>query len=360
METRITYRQVIDRLQESHLTHTTLSLPGGARIVITERGGRILGPFLTVDGTSMMWLSESFAAAEAFQAFLDAEDWNLGGERVRVGPELQYSVPDRSRFWETYTLSAEDDPGRYVLSAAGTGGAWRLSKDMVLDVYPSRGRKRLHMDRLISEAADPLRELVVYRELMDGVVYAGYDHRITLEEPESDGIVSHAWDLVQINVGGVLVIPVLPPIEYSDYYEPLEAGTQVRTQHHLCLKITADRKFKRGFKAPHILGRVGYFNQLGPDQACLLVRTFYSNPSSSYLDEPYRSPGCRGDSLQVYQDDGALGAFAEIECIGETVGGNMGRSTTTDAMLLWCYMGAPAKVGRIAKHLIGLDPVENS
>lgn len=355
MNHRITFQQVVDRLQENDLPHTILQLQNEARLVISERGGRIFGPFLSEAGESILWMNGAFAKADTFQAFLAAGDWNFGGERVRIGPELQYAVPDRTRFWETYTLSPQDDPGQYQLSPAGLDGVWRLSKDMVLEAYPAHGKKLLHLDRLIRDTANPLRDLSSYPDLMHGVRYMGYEHSLTLSESDQDRLMSHSWNLIQINPGGTLWMPVTPALEYTNYYEPVDANFQTISASAVRLKISGNRKYKVGYKAAHLFGRVAYFNNLDPGNAYLIIRNFYSNPSSPYLDEPYHAPGRRGDSLQVYQDDGQLGGFAEIECIGQAIGGQTGKSTMTDLMTFWCYVGAPHNLKQLAWHLLGND-----
>jgi len=359
MNSALTFRVVSKALESAGLAHGVLDLGAGARAIVVERGGRILGPFLADDEPSLLWLNDVLLSTERLRSFLGADDWNLGGERVRIGPELQYAVPDRSRFWESYAMSPEDDPGRYSLKVDARGRAWRLDKDMILDVYPAGGTKSLRMERLVRKAADPLRELSVFPDLVREVRYAGYEHRITIREPVADGVVSHAWNLIQVWPGGSVWIPVLPLAQYTDYYDPVQTAVEIRTPTHAGLRITGDRMFKRGYRSAHVLGRVGYLGRYGDGQAYLLVRNFYNNPSYRYLDEPFAKPGWRGDSVQVYQDDGALGGFAEIECIGEDVDATVGKSEVTDSMMLWCYAGPIASVGEIAAHLIGWNPIES-
>jgi hypothetical protein len=356
MNNRITYHQVITRFEKNDIHHVTLLLNRGVRIIISQRGGRIFGPFLNEDDESLMWTNGAFASPDAFRDFLDAGDWNLGGERVYLGPELQYSVPDRKRFWETYKLSPQVDPGNYEMSVDDSESECRLHQNMVLDVYPEGGQKELSITRVITSAPDPLRNLSNYANLIDRVIYCGYDHSLTLSESENDGLISQTWDLVQINPGGTIFIPTLPTIEYTDYYEPVDETWQTIGPNHVQVKITGDRMFKLGYKSPHIYGRAGYFNLPDSNNACLIVRNFYNNSSSPYLDEPYHAPGRKGDSLQIYQDDGALGGFAEIECIGQAIGGSTNRSIITDHISLWCYVGVPEKIRRITHHLVGVMP----
>jgi hypothetical protein len=177
-----------------------------------------------------------------------------------------------------------------------------------------------------------------------------------LTEKKHNSLISQTWDLAQINPGGLLMIPALPDVEVTSYYDPVDETYQVVGEHQVCLRITGDHMFKMGYKAPHIFGRAGYFNHLADNCAYLIVRHYYNHPSTLYLDEPFDKPGCKGDSLQVYQDDGALGGFAEIECIGQPVGGKSHRSTVTDDISLSFYIGPTEKVARITEHLVGVSP----
>ncbi|MCD4671683.1 MAG: hypothetical protein K8R77_03375 [Anaerolineaceae bacterium] len=327
-----------------------------ARIIISQRGGRIFGPFMGQVDESLLWTNSAFADAETFRAFLDAGDWNLGGERVYIGPELQYSVPDRKKFWDSYTLSPQVDPGNYELLMDDATGQCKLQQDMLLNAYPGDEKKALNLTRELRPAADPLRNLSNYANLIDGVAYCGYEQSLTLGEEENDGLISQTWDLTQINPGGTIFIPALPTIAPTDYYGPVDETWQTIESHYVRVNITGDKMFKLGYRAPQIYGRAAYFNVLSVDKACLIVRNFYNNPTSPYLDEPYHSLGCKGDSLQIYQDDGALGGFAEIECIGQAIGGFTDRSAVTDNISLWCYVGTPENIRQITYHLVGVMP----
>ena len=101
--------------------------------------------------------------------------------------------------------------------------------------------------------------------------------------------------------------------------------------------------------------RLAYFNHLDDGLAYLIVRDFFNNPSAAYIEEPAHLPGCRGHSVHVYNDDGKLGGFGEVECNGQTIGGVTGRSASTDQLALWLYVGTANKVREIALHLLGIE-----
>lgn len=355
MSHKITYRQVIKRLKENGLPYAALTLQNDVSIIISQRGGRIFGPFLSQESESIFWINSVFAQLDSFKEFLNSGDWNLGGDRIWIAPEIQYSVRDRTDYWGTIHWPEQVDPGQYVLGQPKPD-QWRLSQDMTLEAYNlAYGQKELHLERLIQRVEDPLRNLSGYRDLMGGVLFAGYEQVVSLSESKLDDIMSEAWSLIQLNPGGVLLIPASPRVEVTNYYEPIDESLQTVHPDHVRLKITGDRQYKVGYKAAHVFGRLAYFNHFDDGRAYLIIRTFFNNPSVPYIEEPAHLPGCRGHSVHVYNDGGDFGGFGELECNAQTIGGVTGRSSSTDQLLLWLYVGAADKVKKIALHLLGIE-----
>jgi hypothetical protein len=354
MNSRITFQQVVDRLEENQIAYGLMTLQEGVTLVISQRGGRILGPFLTRESESLFWINRAFAEAEAFRAFLRSGSWNLGGDRIWIAPEIQYHVPDRSDFWGSVFWPEQVDPGHYTLEQPRPG-EWRLAQEMTLKAYNlAAGQKELHLERRIGKVEDPLRNVSDYQALMEGVLFAGYEQVVTLSERKRDDIVSEAWSLTQLNPGGELIIPCTPRVEYTDYYQPIDGELQSFQTNHVRLKITGNRQYKVGYKAAHVFGRLAYYHQLDDGRAYLIVRNFFNNPSAPYAEEPDHTPGCRGHSIHVYNDDGNAGGFGELECNAQTIGGETARSSSTDHLVLWLYVGAPRSIQEIGLQLLGV------
>ena len=355
MNPKISYQQVVARLEENNLPFGELTLQNDVTIIVSRHGGRIFGPFLSKDSESIFWTHDAFAKPDTFKEFLRSGNWNIGGDRMWIAPEIQYHVPDRNDFWGSVFWPEQVDPGTYSLEQPESG-QWRLSQDMTLQAYNlASGQKELCLERLIRQVEDPLRNVTGYPDLVDGVLFAGYEQVVTLSERKRDDIVSEAWSLTQLNPGGVLVIPASPRVEYTDYYEPVDESLQTIHQDHVRLQITGNRQYKVGYKSAHVFGRLAYYNHLDDDQAYLIVRNFFNNPSVPYAEEPDHSPGCRGHSIHVYNDDGNAGGFGELECNLQTIGGDTGRSSSRDHLVLWLYVGAPDKVKEIGLHLLGVE-----
>ncbi len=208
---------------------------------------------------------------------------------------------------------------------------------------------------MIRPAADPLRKLDCYDDLVKDVLFAGYEQVITIREEEADDKVTEVWSLIQLNPGGVLLIPASPRVEYSDYYEPIDESLQTIYPDHVRLKITGDRRYKVGYRAAQVFGRLGYYNQLEDGRAYLAVRNFFNNPTVPYGEEPAGAPGRQGHSIHVYNDDGNFGGFGEMEVNGQTIGGETGNSSVTDHLVLWFYVGAEEQVKEVAVHLLGVE-----
>ncbi|MBC8450115.1 MAG: hypothetical protein H8D78_20475 [Chloroflexi bacterium] len=354
MNDKITRHQIIARLEENDILYGLLPLQNDVSIVISQRGGRIFGPFLSPDDEGIFWMNRAFARPDSFKEFLESGSWNLGGSRIWIAPEIQYGVRDRSNFWGSVFWPPQVDPGNYVLEQPQPG-RYRLSQDITLEAYNlASGRKELHLERVIRQAEDPLRNLSAYEDLIAGVLFAGYEQIVSLSESTLDDIMSEAWNLVQLNPGGVLVIPASPGVEFVDYYAPV-GDLQAIHADHVRLQLTGRQQYKVGYKAAHVFGRMGYFNHLDDGRAYLVLRNFFNNPSVPYAEEPDHTPGCRGHSIHVYNDGGEFGGFAEMECNLQTIGGETGRSASTDQMLLWLYVGAEEKVKTIALHLLGIE-----
>jgi hypothetical protein len=343
------------RLTDNGLRYGVLELQGGASALVLERGGRVLGPFLDAQAGPHFWLSPAAGDDAAFARFLAAGEWNVGGDRIWIAPEIQYSVADRRDFWGTIALPPQMDPGAWALEEPAPG-VWRLCQSLTLAAHNlAAGEKTLTVDRLLRAAPDPLACTRNYAALTDGVAYAGYEQEITLRETQRDAILSQAWNVVQLPPGGRILVPTVPDAEVTDYMEPVDAKHLARGPHWLSFSITGQRRYKAGVRATHHFGRLAYVHPGEDGRAWLAVRSFFNNPSRPYAEEPPDRPGVRGDSIHVYNDGGDFGGFGEMECHGQTIGGATGVSASTDTLSLWLYAGPPDRIAAIARALLGAE-----
>ena len=354
-EPQITFQDVVSRFDENDLEYVVLPLQGEAVIVVSEYGGRILGPFPSKTEPGIYWINPIFGDKDAFKEFISAKEWNVGGDRIWIAPEIQYNVPDRGAFWESYSIPPAVDPGNYQIRMTDQGNC-TLSQSMVLEAYNiGKGKKELLVERTISKAANPIRFLSKKEELMREVTYIGYQQQVDLSETKADDLMTEIWDLVQLKAEGRMIIPSSPLLEYIDYFDPMPEDYHRSGINYNEFRITGKKQYKVGLKAAHILGRPSYFSQLPDGRAYLVICNFFNNPSSVYSEEPPALVGKKGQSIHIYNDDGSYGGFAELECNGQTIGGSTGRSTTSDQLVFWIYIGQEEQVKQIAQHLLGVS-----
>jgi hypothetical protein len=359
-----TARTVVARLTEKGIPFETLPVGVGATIIVSSYGARVYGPFFG-DGPSRNWMPDAFADAASFSALLESGFWNVGGERIWIGPEIAFMIPDRSDYWGSYSMPPSMDPGVHTISRAGDTVLLRRSMTLESFVEP-RGTTVVDVEIRIRAAAHPLRHLrgAHAPALAPRVAFAGYSSEVTLRHTAPLPIAAESWNLNQIHAGGVALVSTAPEPQVTDYYEPV-GSLMAPAAGGMAVRITGADRFKIGFAAPHALGRVGYFTPVADGIATLLVRNSLSDPSAEYSEEPDFAPAERGDPLHIYNDDGGLGGFAELEARGRPVEASPPTHNAPDAgspagsvdtVTSWWFTGDVEPVSTLARSLTGIDP----
>ena len=345
--------QIICRLEENNLVYRIVELHNSSCVIVTERGGRIFGPFENKKSPGIFWINSAFSDADNFKAFLTSNNWNIGGDRIWVAPEIPFFTKNRRDFFSTTSPQSALDPGQYILKDA-LGGV-RLSQHVKLKVYESiLTEKKFYIDRLVRPISNPLHSLSQYNKLMLNVTFCGYQQLVTLvDESPQDPMYLEAWNLSQVKSGGKVYIPFNGVFEYVNYYEQIDDNIQTKQKGCIVLSATGKRRFKVGYPSAIVTGRLAYLFPLDEERYCLYIKNFNNNPSSVYCCEPFDQPGETGCSLFVYNDNGELGGFAELENTFQTVGGDTQLTKTTDYVENWFYFGDRENLIDIANTFIG-------
>jgi hypothetical protein len=328
---------VKQRLSEQAVGFEELEIAEGCRVVVTARGGCVLGPFWGREGEGLLWVEPSFGSREGFARLVADGAWDLGGERVRIAPDGGSGAC----------------LGAHHVAAGGLGV--RLRQDLVLEAkVVAAGRKHLSLERAVRPCPDPLRSRDDRRSLGRAVRYAGYEQEVTLLEASRDGVASEARVSVRLHPGGTLVVPTIGEAEYRDGCGPVGPEHQTVEPGCVRLRLTGDRRFRVAYKAGCIWGRMGYLFLTPGGQAALLVRSFFANPCAAYADDQPASAGARGFPLHVRSGGAEAAGLAEFECSGEPVGGAEGRSEATNLFKMWTWVGEPDRLADIARALLGV------
>lgn len=340
-------RELLRKLDENRIPYAVLEISEDAQIVAVQRGGRIFGPFRGEEAEGLFWISEKLEDKGQASELLGGSDWNVGGDRLWFGPEIRYSVRDRERFWETLHTPEEIDPGHYKLSGNGT----RVQLCQRIEMKRADGKGgavKLDVSRNIAAAGNPLRELEEYGKLMENVRFCGYSQRVCLA---GEGESVEAWNLLQVNAGGNIYVPMYCPEAGEDYYEPAAEYEKV-LEKGVLLRATGRNRYKVGYRAASVTGRLGYACEW-EGKPCLLIRNFPNDPAGLYEEEPPLKPGVHGFSVHVYNDSGSSGGFAEIECTLPAVLGSSGRDRSDDMISTWIFTGDISALEHIARTLLG-------
>lgn len=349
-------RQDVERrLTEAGLHWHRLDLDGDWSVIVSAYGGRIYGPFAGAKEESANWIPEAFTSEAGFAHFLRSNPWNVGGERIWIGPEIRYMIPDRSNYWGSYQLPPAMDPGQHSLQVLPDRVQLVSAFDLTSFLAPL-GVVHLSIETTVRAAANPLRRLPEFDTRWASISYSGYTSEVHARQTGDQAILSESWNLNQVPAGGVALIPATPNAEVTDYYEPVNACLS-RPTGGLAVELSGAQRFKIGVKAAQVFGRVGHIRRTSaaPDGFTLLVRSFANDPSAEYTEEPDFSPGVRGDSVHLYNDDGALGGFAELEARGRTLGDEAGHTRSIDQFSTWCFRGSIAQLSAVAKALLGME-----
>jgi hypothetical protein len=361
MSGRTTYQDIIQRLSEHRIGHAVVGLQDGVTVVVSQLGGRIFGPFIPGLDWGLMWTSPVFGDAVRFEVAVRDREWNLGGDRVWVAPAVQFLLPERPAEpgVAQYEPPPAMDPGYFSLSQASgqpDGAAWTLSQAMTLEATNlASGLKTLRIERTIRPIANPLEASSHCDELMDGVLFAGYDQEISLSEARSDHILSAWWSAFNVTPGGEALVALTPGAEYDDHGAPAPPTHHTFTARAARVRMTGEHSFAIGYRAPYVVGRIAYLNTLGDNYSYLIVRSFFSDPSGPYLEEPPHEPGVCGSSTFVASRIAIDDCAGELSCQGAAIGGETGRSRAVDRVPMWLFAGVTARIRDIGSILLGLD-----
>ncbi len=350
--------EVVQRLQENHLPFLELPLHDGSKVIVMERGARILGPFLPT-GESLLWLNPIWKDKISFRESITNNEWNVGGERIWIAPEMQFCIKDRSNLLESYQLPFAMDPGEYRIFK-NEAGFPTVHTDMLLDAYNlASGSVQISVDRLIRPAPNPLRRLHTYTNVMQQIHYSGYVHEIKLKLPSQSDIFCETWDVMQVKQGGTAFLALPETTQQSWYYTPLDAGCTYRQGTLWTIGMEKENKYKVGIHSANYGGRVAYlFKTEERGIWSLMVRNHLVDPSGYYTEEPFTSVGENGYALHFYNSGDAGLPFGEIECNGQAIGGDSRNTTSHDQMATWFFLGSLDRLQEIARTLLPLSKTQ--
>jgi hypothetical protein len=260
-------------------------------VSISPEHGRVLG--IEISGRQALWQP---AASDG--------GWNLGGERLWIGPEVDW-------FWQRvgkpdfalYQVPSDLNPDRWTVTRRDADSC-RSEIEVSLHCAHRDARVRLGISRTF--------ELIPTSGIESR---GGLAFRISTTLKILDGTAGQTvdlWSILQVPFGGSMMIPTVGSPAVRDHFAPCPASEHTSSPGLLELKIGGPAMFKVGL-APHAsTGRLAYARAIGSDWL-VLERSFPLHPALRYCDSPMDLPDTQGDALQFFNDGGSFGCFGEME-----------------------------------------------
>ena len=186
--------------------------------------------------------------------------------------------------------------------------------------------------------------------------YAGYSQQVTLrwlDEPISEPPAIGLWNLIQLPVGGQMLVPLYAPATPQKCFGDLPGQSMLFEDRLLRINVDFSGSHKISLKAASLCGRAGYvYNREG--RWALVVRNFTVNPSGQYVDVQSHAPEDFGYAFQMCRvDDAAYGSFCELEYHAPALGSPPLRTESEDVSQVWAFRGRPDAIDRVARKLLG-------
>jgi len=258
----------------------------GCRILVSERGARILGIFME-DFPNPLWVNPELD--EAFSS----GDWNIGGLRLWISPERNFFYR-RPEVFEEWFCPEGIDPGKYRVARIEVD---RVALEGEISAYDNLTKSQLNAQ--------------VYREFRLAEAKRGYVRLRITEAMLGDypGRVN-PWILAQVPVGyggaGTVLVPVKRGAEPIHYFTEIPKDRLKVSADHISFKIDGEYVSKLGVKPEDLktpnLGEIAYVARVGRGLWSALILRSHHIPSSQEdcLDVPKRDPNLPRAAVQSY------------------------------------------------------------
>jgi hypothetical protein len=309
-----TNKDLIDAL-EGHTRNLVFGTSDGPQLIITpELSARVLGASFDGDtGENLMWVNDSILDGSYW-----AEKpyyWNAGGYRTWIAPEDLFFLDENNEWFVPASL----DPAPYRITEQSDYSV-TLEADVNLKTNIDKYYKTIIRRRISLLTETPYD----VGTLPEDVKYMGIDlmHSLTNNSEEFIGVdlpYICLWNLLQINPSGTTLVPLVegydPKTAYREYFDPL-GDRLVVSNDIISVKIDGEYRSKIGIRPEACKSGIAFLRDNHDNTGILFVMLLSIDPNGIYVDKPWGTESDYGDAIELYNDDGNMGGFAEIECHG--------------------------------------------
>lgn len=316
---------------DSHEQPVIWSTPRG-RISLLPSRGRVLQ--IEAAGQSCLWNPPQVTAA-----------WNLGGERLWVGPEPAWFWKQTARVdFEQYQVPPGLDPDRWSVTTV-SADACEATLPLDLRCHHEDRHLRLEIRRRF--------ELLNEEVLALRAAAAGFAVTTTLEiKSGTPGQPADLWSVIQVPVGGDMLMPLVGPGRARDYFDPCPPGEMDEAGGCLSLRIGGSAMFKIGVGPDRVAGRIAYVRPVG-ERWLVLERSFPVHAALPYCDAPLDAQGTQGDAAQFFNDGAKFGVFGEMEHRSPAIWCGSGPQSITETTVTTAALFDPRGLAAWQEEFLG-------
>ena len=347
-----TNKDLLDGLGE-HTQKLVIGSSDEPQIIITpELSARVLGAsFNGENGENLMWVNETILDGSYWAK--KPYFWNAGGYRTWIAPEDLFFLDENNEWFVPVSL----DPASFRIVDQNSSGA-TFEADVNLKTNIGKYYKTTIRRRISLLTSPPS----VIESLPEGVKYMGIDllHSLTNRSEEvigEDLPYVCLWNMLQINPSGTTLVPLTagsdPGSAYREYFDPL-GDRLVISNNIISVKIDGMYRSKIGVRPEACRSGIAFLRDNQDNNGVLFVLLFTVDPDGIYVDKPWGIQSDYGDAIELYNDNGDMGGFTEIECHGPAK--KLGRGETqSHKVSLHIFGGLIPELKKIGSILLEAD-----
>jgi hypothetical protein len=299
------------------------SRDGSGELIVAPSRGRVLRA--NAHGENGFWTNPDTTT-----------DWNLGGDRLWLAPESSWH-------WKTI---AEPDFSQYEIPRAMDPGGWRIT-DVGSGYVSIRHAIALNHRRSNDELRAVVRRVFTLVDLEGdkrrlGAIADRTDNSLEVIDGRPGQVVG-IWSIVQVPNGGTIDIATGGHPTPRKCFGEVPTNIWHSTPGRLQVDLGSRETFKIGLSPEDATGRWVYVRP-APGGFLVVARRFFSQPWLLYADAPLGQLESQGDALQLYNDDGSNGGFAEVETHSPAIVIGRGPKSVVDSSLTVVALIRPAKL----------------
>lgn len=310
-----TMQEVIDGLKP-RTEYMVFGRENGPSMLITPAlGARVTAASVNgLQGRNLLWANPEIFADKFWK---DGPGWNAGGFRSWIAPEDAFYLDEKNNWFVPPAM----DPGNYKLINS-TSVMATFANEFAL----SNRQGQEYKCRLTREIH--LLESYQWQQLSsipEGIEYVGIRVIHSLENMGTQIIGDKIpyvglWSLLMVEPSGTMIIPLTKPggkgEAYRDYFNPLPPERISVSEKAITVKIDGKYRSKIGISPEYAGTAIAFLAEDAIGKGRLYIKQFMVDPNGVYLDHPWGQPSEFGDVIEMYNDDGKMGGFAELECHG--------------------------------------------